>query len=118
AIGEVLPILKGKLDGMAFRVPVPNVSVVDLTVETDKPVTKEAINQAMKAAAEGPMKGFLEYTEDEIVSSDVLGDNHSSVFDAKSTMVMGDTMAKIISWYDNEWAYATRVRDILNYMYK
>ena len=118
AIGEVLPVLKGKLDGMAFRVPVKDVSVVDLTVETEKPATKESINKAMKAAAEGPMKGYLSYTEDEIVSLDVLGDAHSSVFDAKCTMVMGDNFVKIVSWYDNEWAYASRVHDILTYMYK
>src|SRR5690606_4343647 len=101
-----------------FRVPVANVSVVDLTFETDKPMTKDAINKAVKAAAEGPMKGYLAYTEDEIVSGDVLGDPHSSVFDAKSTMVMGDNFAKIVSWYDNEYAYATRVLDIIDHMYK
>lgn len=103
---------------MAFRVPVKNVSVVDLTFETEKPMTKDAINKAVKAAAEGAMKGFLAYTEDEIVAGDVLGDAHSSVFDAKSTMVMGDNFAKIVSWYDNEYAYATRVLDIIDYMYK
>ncbi|MEG0324430.1 MAG: type I glyceraldehyde-3-phosphate dehydrogenase, partial [Raoultibacter sp.] len=118
AVSLVLPELKGKLDGFATRVPTPDGSMVDLTVELEKPATIEAINAAMKAAAEGPMKGILEYTEDPIVSIDVVGDDHSSVFDGKLTMVMGGegTFAKCISWYDNEWGYSNRVKDLAKIM--
>jgi glyceraldehyde 3-phosphate dehydrogenase len=118
AIGEVLPTLKGKLDGMAFRVPVANVSVVDLVAELGKKATVKDINAAIKSAAEGAMKGYLHYSEDPLVSTDILGDNHSSVFDSLSTMVMGDDFVKVMSWYDNEWAYSKRVNDILNNIYK
>jgi glyceraldehyde 3-phosphate dehydrogenase len=118
AVGEVLPELKGKLDGMAMRVPVIDGSVVDLVAETAKPVTKEAVNAAIKAAAEGPLKGILQYTEDEIVSCDVIGNSHSSVFDAKLTMVMGDNFLKVISWYDNEWGYSNRCIDLFKLMAK
>ena len=118
AVGEVLPDLKGKLDGMAMRVPVIDGSVVDLVVEMAKPVTKEAVNAAIKAAAEGPLKGILQYTEDEIVSCDVIGNSHSSVFDAKSTMVMGENFLKVISWYDNEWGYSNRCIDLFKLMAK
>lgn len=111
AVSLVLPELKGKLDGTAMRVPVPDGSVVDLTVEFSRVVTKEEINAAMKAAAEGPLKGILEYTEDPIVSCDIIGNSHSSIFDALSTMTMGN-MAKVMSWYDNELGYSNRVVDL------
>ncbi len=114
AVGKVIPDLNGKLDGFAMRVPVPDGSVVDLTVNLKKATSVEEINAAVKAAAEGPMKGILGYTEDPIVSSDVIHDPHSSLFDAQSTMVMkGGTMAKIVTWYDNEWGYSNRVVDLL-----
>jgi glyceraldehyde 3-phosphate dehydrogenase len=114
AIGLVLPELKGKLDGMSMRVPTPDGSVVDLVCELEKPATKESINAAMKAAADGPMKGILEYTEDPIVSVDVVGNPASSVFDSLQTMVMGGegTFVKCVSWYDNEWGYSNRVKDL------
>lgn len=113
AIGEVIPELKGKLDGMAVRVPVADGSMVDLVCELKKPASKDAINKAMKAAAEGPMKGVLQYTEDPIVSSDILGSTYSSIFDAQCTMIMGENFAKVISWYDNEWGYSNRVVDLI-----
>ena len=116
AVGKVLPALKGKLDGMAMRVPVIDGSVVDLVVELEKKATAEEINAAMKAAAEGPLKGILQYCEDEIVSRDVIGNNHSSVFDAKLTSVMGDNFVKCISWYDNEWGYSNRCVDLFKKM--
>lgn len=112
AVGKVIPALKGKLDGFAMRIPTPDGSVVDLTVELEKTATVEEINAAMKAAAEGSMKGYLEYTEDPIVSVDVVGNAHSSVFDAKCTMAIGN-MAKVVSWYDNEWGYSNRVVDLI-----
>ncbi|MCU0306796.1 MAG: type I glyceraldehyde-3-phosphate dehydrogenase [Thermoleophilia bacterium] len=111
AIGEVLPVLKGKLDGMALRVPTPDGSVVDLVAKLGREASKDEINAAFKAAADGPLKGILKYTEDPIVSRDVIGDPHSSILDAPLTMVMGDTV-KIISWYDNEWGYSCRVVDL------
>jgi glyceraldehyde 3-phosphate dehydrogenase len=115
AIGLVLPDMKGKLDGMSMRVPTPDGSVVDLVAELDTAVTKDDINAAMKAAADGPMKGILEYCEDPIVSSDVIGNPASSVFDALQTMVMGGTgtFVKCVSWYDNEWGYSNRVKDLI-----
>lgn len=118
AVSLVLPELKGKLDGFATRVPTPDGSMVDLTVELEKDATIDEINAAMKAAAEGPMKGILEYMEDPIVSIDVVGDSHSSVFDSKLTMVMGGEgdFAKCISWYDNEWGYSNRVKDLAKIM--
>ncbi|MBU1076141.1 MAG: type I glyceraldehyde-3-phosphate dehydrogenase [Spirochaetes bacterium] len=112
AVGKVLPQLKGKLDGMAMRVPVCDGSIVDLVVNLKKEATKEQINAAMKKAANGPMKGILEYCEDPIVSSDVIDNPHSSIFDALSTMVIGK-VAKVISWYDNEWGYSARVVDLI-----
>ena len=114
AVSLVLPELAGKLDGFATRVPTPDGSMVDLTFETEKPVTVEAINAAMKAAAEGPLAGVLEYTEDPIVSIDIVGNANSSIFDSKMTMVLGGegNFAKVISWYDNEWGYSNRVRDL------
>jgi glyceraldehyde 3-phosphate dehydrogenase len=111
AIGEVLPHLKGKLDGIALRVPTPDGSVVDLVAEVGRETTREEVNAAMKAAAEGPLKGILGYTEAPIVSRDVIGDPHSSLFDAELTMVRGTTV-KVISWYDNEWGYSCRVVEL------
>lgn len=112
AVGLVIPELKGKLDGLSMRVPTPDGSVVDLTVELGKTVTKEEVNAAMKAAADGPMKGILEYTEDPIVSCDIVGNPYSSIFDSKLTMVMDGNMVKVISWYDNENGYSNRVCDL------
>jgi len=112
ALAEVIPELKGKFDGQAIRVPTMDVSVVDLTFETEKPMTKEAIHAAMKAAAEGPMKNILGYTEEPLVSSDFIGDPHSSTFDATVTQVMGDTFAKVMSWYDNEWGFSNRMIEL------
>ncbi|MEA5075370.1 MAG: type I glyceraldehyde-3-phosphate dehydrogenase, partial [Coriobacteriia bacterium] len=115
AIGLVLPDMKGKLDGMSMRVPTPDGSVVDLVAELETPVTKEQINAAMKSAADGPMKGILEYCTDPIVSIDVVGNAHSSIFDSLQTMVMGGegTFVKCVSWYDNEWGYSNRVKDLI-----
>ena len=113
AIGSVIPSLDGKLNGLALRVPVADGSVVDLVAELGTATTAEAVNAAMRAAAEGPMKGILSYVEDPIVSSDVIGDAHSSVFAAKQTMVIGGTMVKVVSWYDNEWGYSNRVVDLM-----
>ncbi len=115
AVSLVLPELKGKLDGFATRVPTPDGSMVDLTVELEQDVTVEQINEAMKAAAEGPLKGILEYTEDPIVSIDIVDDPASSIFDSKLTMVMGGegNFVKCVSWYDNEWGYSNRVKDLV-----
>ncbi len=113
AIGQVIPAREGKLNGIAMRVPVPNGSVVDLVCELDKDATVDEINAAMKAAAEGPMKGVLAYTEDPIVSTDIIHDAHSSVFDAKMTQVIGKRMVKVVSWYDNEWGYSSRMADLM-----
>ncbi len=114
AVALVLPELKGRLDGFATRVPTPDGSMVDLTVELEKNVTIEEVNAAMKAAAEGPLKGILEYTEDPIVSIDIVGNNHSSIFDSKMTMVLGGegNLVKCVAWYDNEWGYSNRVKDL------
>jgi glyceraldehyde 3-phosphate dehydrogenase len=109
AVGLVLPELNGKLNGFSMRAPVPTGSAVDLVFTTGDPLTPDQINAALKAAAEGPMKGILDYTEDAIVSTDIIGDPHSSIVDGLSTMVIGDgRMAKVISWYDNEWGYSNR----------
>jgi glyceraldehyde 3-phosphate dehydrogenase len=113
AIGLVLPELKGKLDGIAIRVPTPNVSLVDLTVRTSKPVTAESANAAFRKAAEGPMKGILEYSENELVSIDFQGNSHSSIVDALLTKSMGDRLLKVFSWYDNEWGFSCRLRDLI-----
>ncbi|MFN8589202.1 MAG: type I glyceraldehyde-3-phosphate dehydrogenase [Candidatus Eisenbacteria bacterium] len=113
AISEVLPSLKGKLDGLAVRVPVQDGSLVDLVVQVKKNTTKDEINAAMKAAANGPLKGILEYCEDPIVSNDVIGNPASSVFDSLSTNVMQGNMVKVMSWYDNEWGFSNRVVDAL-----
>ncbi len=112
AVGKVIPDLNGKLDGLAVRVPTPTGSLVDLVVNLKTEATKDEINAAMKEAAEGPMKGILEYTEDPIVSVDVIHNSHSSIFDALSTMVQGKTV-KVLSWYDNEWGYSCRVVDLI-----
>jgi glyceraldehyde 3-phosphate dehydrogenase len=114
AIGLVIPELDGKLDGLAMRVPTPDGSVVDLTCELAKDVTKEEINEAIKKAAEGPMKGILEYCTDPIVSTDVIGNPHSSIFDSKLTQVMNGNLVKIISWYDNEFGYSQRVAQLVS----
>ena len=115
ALGLVIPELVGKLDGYALRVPVITGSITDLTIEATKPVTVAEINAAYKAAAEGPLKGILKYTEDEIVSSDIQGDPHSSIFDAGLTKVIG-SQVKVASWYDNEWGYSNRLVDITEYV--
>lgn len=112
ALAEVIPQLKGKFDGQAIRVPTMDVSVVDLTFETEKPITKDSIHAAMKAASEGALKGILGYTEEPLVSSDFIGDPRSSIFDATVTQVMGDNFAKIMSWYDNEWGFSNRMIEL------
>ncbi len=113
AIGLVLPSLKGKLNGLAMRVPVPVGSVVDLVVNLSKATTAKDINAAMKKAADGPMKGILEYCEDPIVSADIRGNSHSSILDSEFTQMMGDKLAKIVSWYDNEWAFSCRLVELM-----
>ncbi|MDK9700480.1 MAG: type I glyceraldehyde-3-phosphate dehydrogenase [bacterium] len=113
AVGKVIPALKGKLDGIAIRVPTPDGSLVDLVCEVAKDTTPEEINAAMQAASNGAMKGILEYTEDEIVSIDIVGNSHSSIFDAKSTQVMDKRLVKVLAWYDNEWGYSNRVVDLM-----
>ncbi|HEY1954881.1 MAG TPA: type I glyceraldehyde-3-phosphate dehydrogenase [Polyangiaceae bacterium] len=112
ALSEVIPELKGKFDGQAIRVPTMDVSLIDLSIETEKEATKEAIHAAMKAAAEGPMKGILGYTEEPLVSSDFIGDPRSSIFDATLTQVLGGKFVKIFSWYDNEWGFSNRMLDL------
>ena len=116
AVSLVLPALKGKLDGMAVRVPTPNVSVVDLVVETEKQTTPEAVNAALKKAAEGPMKGILEFCELPLVSKDFNGNPASSIIDAESTAVIGGNMVKVMSWYDNEWGYSNRLLDLVKFV--
>jgi glyceraldehyde 3-phosphate dehydrogenase len=113
AIGLVLPELQGKLDGFAFRVPIPTGSATDLTVKLSRDTTVEEVNAAFKAAADGPFKGYLTYTEDEIVSSDIVTDPSSCTFDAKLTKVIGNQV-KIIGWYDNEWGYSNRLVDLVD----
>jgi glyceraldehyde 3-phosphate dehydrogenase len=113
AVGKVLPNLDGKLDGMAMRVPVPDGSTVDLVLELGRNVTVEEVNAAVKAAADGPLKGILQYSEDPLVSTDIIGNPHSSIFDADSTQVLGGNMVKVLSWYDNEWGYSNRVVDLI-----
>eukprot|EP00049_Salpingoeca_infusionum_P016982 m.351390 g.351390 ORF g.351390 m.351390 type:complete len:336 (-) comp16239_c0_seq1:257-1264(-) len=118
AVGKVIPDINGKLTGMAFRVPTPDVSVVDLTVRLDKPASYDAIKAAMRAASEGPMKGILGYTEDLVVSSDFIGSTESSVFDADAGIALNDNFVKVISWYDNEFGYSNRVVDLIAYIGK
>lgn len=116
AVALVLPELKGKLTGLSMRVPTPTVSVVDLVVDLEKNVTVDEVNAALKRAAENELKGILEYCEEPLVSIDFRGNPHSSILDALSTMVIGDNMVKIVSWYDNEWGYSNRVVDLIKYM--
>ena len=118
AVGLVIPELNGKLTGMSMRVPTPTGSVVDLVIETSKPVTADAINAAMKEAATGAMKGILDYVEDPIVLADIIGDMHSSIFVPDWTTVIGDNMAKVISWYDNEYGYSARSVDLIEKLAK
>ncbi|MES2790862.1 MAG: type I glyceraldehyde-3-phosphate dehydrogenase, partial [Planctomycetota bacterium] len=113
AVGEVLPALNGKLTGISLRVPVPCGSITDLVAELGRDVTVEEINAAVKAASEGPMKGIIEYNTDPIVSSDIIGNTHSSIFDAPWTMVIGGRLIKILSWYDNEYGYSNRTADLI-----
>ncbi len=118
AVGLVLPELKGKLDGMAIRVPTPNVSVVDLVAELSKEATADDINKALKAASEGAMKGIIQYSEDPLVSTDLNGNPHSAIIDATVTKVIEGKMVKVIAWYDNEWGYSCRLRDLMLYLIK
>jgi len=118
AIGLVMPQLKGKLDGYAMRVPTPNVSVVDLVAILDKPATTEEVNAALKSAAEGELKGILAYTEDPVVSTDMLRNPNSSIVDAQLTKVLDGNLAKVVSWYDNEWGYSCRVVDLVAFLAK
>ncbi|HED09352.1 MAG TPA: aldehyde dehydrogenase, partial [Caldithrix abyssi] len=113
AVGKVIPELNGKLDGMAMRVPVSDGSLVDLVAELDRDVTAGEVNAALREAAEGKMKGIIEYCEDPIVSRDIIGNPHSSIFDSLTTSVMGGNMVKVLSWYDNEWGYSNRTVDML-----
>ncbi|XP_043935520.1 glyceraldehyde-3-phosphate dehydrogenase isoform X1 [Protopterus annectens] len=117
AVGKVIPELNGKLTGMAFRVPTPNVSVVDLTCRLEKPASYDQIKQVMKEAAEGVMKGILGYTDEQVVSTDFNGDDHSSVFDAEAGIALNEHFVKLVSWYDNEFGYSQRVVDLMAYMY-
>lgn len=116
AVGLVLPNLKGKLDGMAIRVPTPNVSVVDLVVDVEKETTAEAVNAAFKEASSGPLKGIIEYSEEPLVSIDINGNPHSAVVDATLTKILEGNMIKVLAWYDNEWGYSSRIRDLMLYI--
>ena len=118
AVGLVLPELKGKLDGIAIRVPTSNVSVVDLTAEIEKPTTAKALNDAFRAAATGALRGILDATDEQLVSVDFNGNPHSSIVDLQSTAVIDGTMVKVLAWYDNEWGYSNRVKDLIRYMSK
>jgi glyceraldehyde 3-phosphate dehydrogenase len=116
AVGKVIPALSGKLTGMAFRVPTPNVSVVDLTVNLERGASYDAIKAAMRAAAAGPMAGILGYTEDAVVSTDFLGETCTSVFDASAGIALTDTFVKVVSWYDNEWGYSSKCLDLIRHI--
>jgi glyceraldehyde 3-phosphate dehydrogenase len=116
ATSLVIPELKGKIDGIALRVPTPDVSFTDLAVVVDKAVTVQQINDAFRAAADGPMAGILQYTEEELVSSDFIGNPHSCILDAKSTNVVDGLLVKVSGWYDNEWGYASRCVDLLRFV--
>ena len=117
AIGKVIPDLNGKLDGMAMRVPIPTGSIVDFVAEVEKDASADAINAAMKKAADGPMKGILQYCDDPIVSSDVVANPYSSIFDSLVTMTVGKKLVKLVSWYDNEWGYSNRVVDLIGKLF-
>jgi len=117
AVGKVIPALNGKLTGMAFRVPTPDVSVVDLTCNLEKPASLEEIHAAIKEAAAGPMNGVLEFTDDLVVSTDFIGDSHSSIYDSKACMMLTPTFVKLVSWYDNEFGYSNRVVDLLTHIH-
>jgi glyceraldehyde 3-phosphate dehydrogenase len=116
AVGLVLPHLKGKLDGFAIRVPTSNVSIVELVAQVERKVTVDQIKEAYKNAAEGPLKGILQYTEEPVVSIDLNGSSFSATFDSPLTMTMGDDQVKVCSWYDNEWGYSSRLVDLLTYV--
>jgi glyceraldehyde 3-phosphate dehydrogenase len=116
SVAQVIPELKGKLHGLSIRVPTPTVSVVDLVVDVNKEVTVEQVNQVFKAAANGPLKGILDYCEEELVSTDFKGNTNSSIIDSLSTMVIGGNMVKVIAWYDNEWGYSCRLADLASYI--
>ena len=118
AVGEVIPELNGKLTGYALRVPVPDGSITDLTSVLKRDVTKDEVNAAMKAAAEGPLKGILEYATDPLVSSDIIGNPHSCIFMADQTTVIGGNMVKTIAWYDNEWGYSKRTAELITMVAK
>ncbi|KAG2576439.1 hypothetical protein PVAP13_6NG019600 [Panicum virgatum] len=118
AVGKVLPELNGKLTGMSFRVPTVDVSVVDLTVRIEKAASYEDIKKAIKAASEGPLKGIMGYTEEDLVSTDFTGDSRSSIFDAKAGIALNEHFVKLVSWYDNEWGYSNRVVDLIRHMAK
>ncbi len=118
AVGLVLPDLKGKLNGLSIRVPTPNVSLVDIVAEVSRDVTVEEVNAALKKAAEGPMKGVLQYSEEPLVSIDFNGNDHSAIVDSKLTMVIEGKMVKVLAWYDNEWGYSSRLRDLILYLIK
>ncbi len=117
AVGKVIPELNGKLTGMSFRIPTPDVSVVDLTCRLDKPAPYKEICAAMKKASEGELKGILGYTEDQVVSTDFLGDSRTSIFDAGAGIGLNDHFVKVVSWYDNEWGYSCKVVDLVAHMY-
>jgi glyceraldehyde 3-phosphate dehydrogenase len=116
AVTQVIPELKGRIHGLAFRVPTPTVSVIDFVADLNKEVTVEQVNQAFQAAAEGPLAGILEYCQEELVSMDFKGNPASSIIDALSTMVIGGNMVKILAWYDNEWGYSCRLSDLATYI--
>jgi glyceraldehyde 3-phosphate dehydrogenase len=116
ATSLVIPELKGKIDGIAIRVPTPDVSLTDLGVVIEKPVSVEQVNEAFKAAADGPMSGILQYTSEELVSTDYIGNPHSCIFDSKCTNVVDGLLVKVSGWYDNEWGYSSRCVDLLRYM--
>lgn len=118
AVGKVLPALNGKLTGMAFRVPTVDVSVVDLTARLEKPATYEQVKAAIKEESEGKLKGILGYTEDDLVSTDFVGDSRSSIFDAKAGIALNEHFIKFVAWYDNEWGYSNRVVDLIRHMFK
>jgi len=116
AVALVLPELKGKLNGFSLRVPTPNVSITDLVAQLEKPATVEAVNAALKEAANGELKGILDFSEEELVSKDYNGNAHSSIVDGPSTMMVGDNLVKVVSWYDNEWGYSNRVVDLIDFV--